>query len=127
MENSSEYYYEKLKVSDKPGNILAAMFCSLYNIEITKSEIILFNRLLKVFSRSMIFFAVLDAVGSYTEKIENPYPLLYTICKRRFEAAHGDSFIQAREDLKPFIASLDKSIEKQKKAKIKIPSSKGLE
>lgn len=127
MENSSEFFYEKLKTAEKPGTILATMYCTLYNIPITKSEIILFNKLLKVFGRFTVFFAILDANGTYQEKIDNPYSLLYTICKRKFETAHSDSIIQSRESLEPFIEGLDKSISKMKKSKIKIPSSKGLE
>lgn len=126
MENSSEFFYEKLKTAEKPGTILATMYCLLYEIPVTKSEIIMFNKLIKVFGRFTVFFAIIDASGSYEDRIEKPYPLLYTICKRKFEASHPDATIQSRESLEPFIADLDKSIAKMQKSKIKIPSSEGL-
>lgn len=127
MENSAEFYYEKLKNDEKPGNILAAMYSSLYGIPITRSEIIMCNRLISVFGRFTVFFSILDMTGTYPQQPENPYPLLYTICKRRFEGAHVDSIIQSRENLGAFITKLDKDIQQLKKSKIKFPSSKGLE
>jgi hypothetical protein len=127
MENSSEYFYKKLEASTNPGNVLAALYCTLYGIEVTRSEVIMFNRLLKVFHRFTIFFSVIDMVGSYPDNKDDPYRLLFTICKRRFESSHHDSSIQAREPLEGFIAKLDKQIDRTKSKKLKIPSSKGLE
>ena len=127
MENSAEFYYNKLKDNPSPGNVLASLYCVLYDINITRSEIILFNKLLKVFDRFMVFFSILDMAGSYPNNTENPYPLLYTICKRRFEAQHVDSNLQSRESLEGFIRNLNREIEKISSKKLKIPSSKGLE
>jgi len=127
VENSSEYYYNKLKDSITPGNILAALYCTLYSRDITRSEIIMFNRLLKIFDRFLIFFSILDMVGSKPIALDNPYPYLFEICKRRFESAHGDFSIQARQSLDGLIRSLDKQIEEVTSKKFKVPSSKGLE
>lgn len=127
MENSSEFYYEKLKTGEKSGAVLASFFCSLYDKPLTKSEIIMFNRLVKVFSKFTVFFAVLDVAGSYPELEGNVYPLLFTICKRRFETAHPDSTLQSRESLDGFIANIEKEIERLGKKKIGIPPPKGLE
>lgn len=127
MENSAEFYYEKLKSSDRPGTVLAALYCSLYGIDTTRSEIIMFNRLLKVFGRFTVFFSVIDMVGSYPDNVENPYSMLYTICKRKFEASHAESHLQSREPLDKYISNLDKEINSLKSRKLKIPSSKGLE
>lgn len=127
MENSAEFFYEKLKSDSNPGAILASFYCSLYDIPVSKSEIIMCNRLIKVFGRFTLFFSILDMSGSYPDKPDNTYPLLYTICKRKFESAHGASVIQSREPLDSFINSITKDINRQKKSKIKIPSSKGLE
>ncbi len=127
MENSAEFYYEKLKNSVTPGTVLASLYCVLYNRDVTRSEIIMFNKLLKIFGRFLVFFAVLDMVGSKPSGIDSPYPYLYEICKRKFEAVHGDSSLQARESLEGYIKNLQKEIEKQSTTKLKIPSSKGLE
>lgn len=129
MENSSEFYYEKLRTADNPGVILASFYCSLYDMKVTRSEIIMFNRLVKTFSRFTVYFAVLDMVGSKPNGIDSPYPYLYEICKRRFETTHVDSILQARDSLDKEIKKIDEEIEKLEKSrkKLKIPSSEGLE
>lgn len=127
MENTSEFYYEKLKNSTNPGSVLAGLYCSLYEFIPTKSEIIMMNRLVKVFGRFTLFFSILDMAGSYPDKVESPYPLLYTICKRKFEQAHGDSLFQSHESLDKFIGNVEKEIQGLKKMKLKIPSSEGFE
>ena len=126
MENSSEFFYEKLKNSNNTGPILAAHYCSLYDVEMTKSVIIMCNRLLKTFDRFLVFFSILDMYGSYPDGVETPYPLLFTICKRRFEASHKDSVIRSRESLDGYLRALEKDIESLSKKKLKIPSSEGL-
>ncbi len=129
MENSAEYYYEKLKSDDRPGAVLASLYCSLYNTEVTRSEIIVCNKLVKVFGRFTVYFAILDMVGSKPDALESPYAYLYEICKRRFENMHIDATVQAREDLSKYIARIDEEIQELEKnrKKIKIPSSEGLE
>lgn len=129
MENSSEFYYEKLKTADNPGVILSSLYCSLYDIKVSRSEIIMFNRLVKTFSRFTIFFSVLDMKGSKPDRLENPYAYLYEICKRRFESSHQDSILQARQNLDKYIETIDDEIEQleKEKKKLKIPSSEGLE
>jgi hypothetical protein len=126
MENSSEFYYEKLKTSDSPGNILAAMYSTLYDITVSRREVMMCNKLVRVFGRYITFFSIIDMAGSYPEQPETPLPLLYTICKRRFESAHSDSTIQSRQSLDSYINEIQKDIERVNKQKAKIPSSEGL-
>lgn len=126
MENTSEYYYEKLKSTDSPGAILAAMYCILYDTQVSRKETIMCNKLVKVFGRYITFFSILDMAGSYPIQPETPMPLLYTICKRRFESAHNDTTLQSRQSLEPYLEDLQKEIERVKKQKVKIPSSEGL-
>lgn len=127
MENTSEFYYEKLKSSTNPGPILASLLCILYDKEVSRSEVIMCNKLVKVFGRFTTFFSIIDMAGSYPDYPENPYPLLYTICKRKFEAVHNGVTTQARESLDGYIANIEREIEKMKKQKLRIPSSKGLD
>lgn len=127
MENSAEFYYEKLKDSINPGTVLASLYCTLYSRDVSRSEIIMFNKLLKIFGRFTIFFSILDMVGSKPSGVESPYGYLYEICKRKFEAAHGDSSLQARESLDGYIKNLDKEIKNLSNQHLNIPSSKGLE
>lgn len=129
MENSSEYYYNQLAKDDQPGKILAAFYCTLYDIEITRSEIMMCNKLVKVFGRFIVFSAILSAAKSNPKPLENPYPYIFEICRARFETTHLDSSIQARERLDRYIENIDEEIERMKnsKSKVKIPSSEGLE
>lgn len=127
MENSSEFYYSKLKSHEKPGVWLATFYCQLYNIDITRSEIMLFNRLLKMFDRFLIFNSIMDMFGSKPERIEDPYSYLFAICQRRFETVYTDSTLQSRRSLDKYIEAIDEEIERNKKVKLKIPPSKGLE
>jgi|WetSurMetagenome_2_1015567.scaffolds.fasta_scaffold86450_3 hypothetical protein len=127
MENTSEFYYEKLKSSDNPGAILAAMYSVLYDIPVSKKETIMCNKMVKVFGRYITFFSILDMAGSYHIQPETPLPLLYTICKRRFESTHIDSSVQSRQSLVSYVADMRKEIEMVNKQKAKIPSSEGLE
>ena len=127
MENSAEFYYEKLKTADKPGVILASFYCTLYDIQVGRSEVIMFNKLVRTYSRFIVFFTILDVTGSYAVKPDNPYPLFSAICKRRFELTHLDSTIQARESLDKYIANIDEEMRNLKKKKIKVPPSKGSE
>ena len=115
-----------LHKSDKPGLVLANYYCALFEKDRTRSEIIMCNKLVKVFGRSTVFFSILDMNGYHADKeIESPYTLLYTICRKRFEAEHVDSNIQARESLMPYITEVRKEKEKAKKRKVKIPALKG--
>lgn len=127
MENTAEFFYEKLKSPANTGAVLAAHLSSLYETEITKSAIIMCNKLVRIFGKFTVFFAIIDMAGSYPQPVENPYPLLYSICKRRFEQSHVGSLIQSHESLDKFILGLDKEIAQRKKTKVKAPSPEGLD
>lgn len=127
MENSAEFYYEKLKSSSTPGQILAALLGSSYDYNPTRSEVIMCNRLTKTFGRFIVFYSIIDMAGSYPEKPDPMYPLLYTICKRRFETMHHSSSLAPRNSLDGYLTDLQKQMEKNGKQKRKIPSPKGLE
>jgi hypothetical protein len=123
MEASSEYYYSQLAKADNPGVILSAFYCGFYGIKQTRSEIIMFNKLLKVFSRFTVFSSVMDLIGSKHMRMEDPYPYLFEICQRKFETTHLDSSLQARESLTKYLEKLDEELEEFKKnrKKLKIP------
>ena len=126
MENSSDYFYKKLGETETPGRVLAAMYCSHYDIPVSKREVIMCNKLVGTFGRTIVFFSILRMVGTYQEQPENPYPLLYAICNKRFEDTHIGDTIQSRESLKGYIEDIDKQLEKIKKQKPKIPPAEGL-
>lgn len=119
-ENVAEFYYEKLKASTNPGLILATLYKELLNRQITKSEIIMYNRLVKIFGRFTVFFATLD-LANVTKLSDVPYGLLYKICKDRLERmSQNDITAASSTDLNKEITSMEKEQEKMKHHKIKV-------
>src|SRR4030066_1739084 len=126
MENMAEFYYEKLKVTTNAGLDLAHFFKEVTGKDAGRSEIIMINRLVKFFGRFTVYFSILDL--SKIDKLEgNLYPLLYTICKSRFERVHNGEISPALQSLDREIASLEKQIDKIRGIKIKVPKAEGLE
>lgn len=127
MENQAEFYYEKLKVSINPGQVLLEFFREMTNREAGRSEIIMINRLIKMFGRFTVYFGIMDLSKYQSDQLNgNLYPLLYTICKSRFERIHNDTFSPAQESLDKLLKELDKEREKARKSKGKVPTSEGL-
>lgn len=129
MENQAEFYYEKLKASVNPGQVLLEFFREMTNREAGRAEVIMINRLIKMFGRFTVYFSIMDLSKYESDKLNgNLYPLLYTICKGRFERIHNDTFSPAHESLAREINALEKEAEKVRKAaaKMKVPSSEGL-
>lgn len=126
MENQAEFYYEKLKSQANPGSVLLEFFRELTGLGGGRSEIIMINRLMKLFGRFTVYFAIMDL--SKIERLEgNLYPLLYTICKNRFERIHDTIFSISHESLDRQLTALKKEIGKTKISKSKLPKAEGLE
>lgn len=126
MENQAELYYEKLSKSTEPGRTLLEFYRDITGKDAGRSEIIMINRLIKIFGRFTTYFAIMD-LSKYEGKLEgNIYPLLYTICKNRFERVHDTTFSVAHESLDRELKLLQKEIEKVEKSKAKLPTSEGL-
>lgn len=126
MENIAEFYYEKLKVTTNAGLDLAHFFTEVIGKDAGRSEIIMINRLIKLFGRFTVYFSIMDL--SKSERLEgNLYPLLYTICKNRFERIYNGEISPALQPLNKEISNLQKQIEKMRGKKIKFPKSEGLE
>jgi len=125
MENQAEFYYEKLKVSINPGQVLLEFFREMTNKEAGRVEIIMINRLIKMFGRFTVYFGIMDL--SKIERLDgNLYPLLYTICKNRFERIHVETFSVSHESLDKYLKELEKERQKARKSKGKLPTSEGL-
>lgn len=126
MENQAEYYYEKLKNAINSGQVLLQFYSEITGREAGRAEIIMINKLIKLFGRFIVYFSIMDL--SRYDKLEGEvYPLLYTICRSRFEKVHNDVFTGAYASLDRQVASLEKEIEKNRLKKINIPDSKGLD
>lgn len=126
MENQTEFYYEKLKVSVNPGQVLLEFFREITGKEAGRAEIIMINRLIKMFGRFTVYFAIMD-LSKYEGRLDsNIYPLLYTICKGRFEKIHVETFSVSHESLDRYLREIEKERQKAQKSKGKIPSAEGL-
>jgi hypothetical protein len=127
MENQAEFFYEKLKVSINPGQVLLEFYRDVVNENAGRSEIIMINRLVKLFGRFTTYFSIMD-LSKYDSKdlTGNLFPLLYTICRSRFERTHSISMDVSQEPLDKLLKELEKEREKARKSKGKIPTSEGL-
>lgn len=125
MENQAEFYYEKLKVSTNPGKVLLEFSRELLDTEVI--GIILINKLVKLFGRFTVYFALMDLSKYNSKELEgNLYPLVYTICKSRFERVHNGNINSSQEPLDKLLKELEKEREKAQRSKGKIPTSEGL-
>ena len=120
MENAAEFYYEKLKTSPTPGVTLSLLYKELLGREIPRSEIIMYNRLVKIFGRFTVFFATLD-LANVAKLSDVPYGVLYKICKDRLERlSQNDITAASSTDLNREITSIEKEQERMKHHKIKV-------
>lgn len=125
MENQAELYYEKLKNAENVGQVLTEFYVEITGREGGRTAIIMINKLVRMFGRFIVYFSILD-VSRY-EKIDGDvYPLLFTICRSRFEKTHPDASITAHAPLERQINQIRREIEKNKEKKVKIPDSEGL-
>ena len=124
-ENRAELYYEKLKTTTNVGGTLAKFMCELIDREITKSYVMQVNRLIRIFGRFNVYFSIID-LSTVKNLGDDFYPLLYTICRNRFEKAHSSDTVVQFTKLTKELNDIEKSIEKAKKTKLKPPSGDDL-
>lgn len=123
-ENIVEYYYEKLGEATNVGSFLADFYCSMNNLPKTKDKVIMCNKLNKKFGRYILFFSIVDI--SKMEIQREPYALLYTICKNRFEEQHNGVTAASMVDMSREINKLKAEIEKSSKIVLKPKDSSKL-
>ena len=125
LENIAELYYERLNNTTSVGSVLTRFMCELIDREPSKSYVIQLNRLVKIFGRFNVYFSIID-MSNVRDLGDNFYPLLYTICRNRFEKSHsGDTVVQFTS-LSKEINEIEKGIERTKKAKLNPPSGDDL-
>jgi hypothetical protein len=81
-ENLSEYFYEQLKDTGNPGLCLARFYGETFQRNIGKGEVILFNRMLRLYGRFTLYFSILDMSFMKDINHENIAPLLSYFCKK---------------------------------------------
>lgn len=127
MENLAEFYYEKLKTSSNPAQVLLEFYRKLINEDAGRSEIIMINKLIRLFDRYNVYFSIMELTKFNANDLKgNLYPLVYTICKSRFEKIHNGVINSSQEPLNKMLRELEKEREKAQKSRGKIPTSEGL-
>jgi hypothetical protein len=117
-ENLSEFYYEQLKDTTNPALVLCRFYDELFSKHHGKSEIIMFNRLLKLYGRFTVYFALLDVATMSEVNFDNGiFGLLSYMAKKRIEVKYGVNINEAK-DLNREATSIEKLISKQKKVKL---------
>lgn len=120
-ENSAEFYYEKLVNSTNPGLVLAQFFGNVFNRQISRTDVILFNRLLKIYGRFVVYFTILDLTSmTDLDFSKDLYGIFSYFAKKRLDQKYGIVMVESN-DLNKVALSWGKAIEKQKKEKINIP------
>lgn len=118
-ENLSELFYEKLHKENNPGAVLARFYCEIFNLQWSAQKIITFNKLLKVYNRDTIFFAILDCYDMPNVTHDNIYGLLAYFCKKRMEKKiHED--LMPSIDLTNSVREIERTLEKLSKKDLKI-------
>jgi hypothetical protein len=118
-ENVSEFYYEQLKDTTNPALVLSRFFGSLFSRDYGRSEVILFNRLLKIYGRFTVYFSLLDMTSMTEINFDNIYGLISYFAKKRIEQKYGILVIETRS-LDKEVGVLEKLIAKQKKVKLNV-------
>lgn len=127
MENIAEFYYEQLKSTNNAGQLLMQFYGELTGKTTSKADVIMFNKLIKVFGRFTVFFATMELGKREASQItDTPYALIYTICKGRFENEFNSISPASSIDLNKELSYMEKEIERVKRAKIKLPDSSKL-
>lgn len=128
-ENVSKYYYEQLNVSTNPVPLLIKFYCAVTGKTLEKPEekvlAIQINKLITLFGRYTVFFALLE-LNNYDTDIPI-FGLLFRICQRRFERENPTSPSPALQPLDGYLLDLEKERARLNKKKIVIPDSSSLE
>jgi hypothetical protein len=114
-ENLAELFFSRLKTAPNPGVVLAQFYGNVMGLEVGRSEIIMFSKLVKMFGKSSVFFSVID-VSRIETPTEFPYGLLFKICKTKLEKSlESDMALTSMYSLERKISDLQKEVAKTKK------------
>ena len=119
MENASEYYYNILNTTPNIGFALSKFYAETFGVQVTRSIVTNMNRLIKMFGRFTVYFAIIEMFGmedKVTDK-DNPTPLLTYFCKKRTEERYDITLNSSYEDLTKKIKEIEKKIDEVRKEK----------
>jgi hypothetical protein len=126
MENIADLYYEKLSTTDRPGNILTSFYEDIFSRPHSIQNIILFNKLVKVYGKYIPYFAILDLFSYEKAEVgDSPFGLLSYYCKKRME--QKTEFVVLSDAYKNLDAVAEKVLERIETQKEKPPKAKRME
>ncbi|KKM19645.1 hypothetical protein LCGC14_1653520 [marine sediment metagenome] len=117
-ENLIDLYYEKLHKTKNPGNLISRFYWELFSIPPNRTNIIMFNKFIKLYGRNLVFFSTVDLF--YIDKLDhtNLYGIFRYLINKRLERRYGKSNVNIPIDLTRSIKKMQKDIKKLKKKEI---------
>lgn len=114
-EGLAELFFARLKTTNNVGVVLAQFYGALLGVEVGRVEIMGFNRLTKIFGKSLVFFSIID-ISRKESFPEFPFGLLFKICKDKLEASlETEMTLSSFRSLERMITETEKDISKVKK------------
>ena len=114
-ENLTELFHARLKTASNAGVVLAQFYGAVMDLPVGRSEIIMLNKLVKLFGKTSVFFSILD-ISRIETPTEFPYGLLFKICKTKLEKTlESDLALNSMFSLERKVAEINKEIEKTRK------------
>lgn len=114
-ENLIDFYYTTLHKEKNPGLHLARFFWELLSIEPNKGDISIFNKLIKIYGRDRVFYALIDLAEAPNLDINKYYGLLVWFIKRNIEQKEKIDGMNSYIDLNEEIKKLRKQLTELKK------------
>jgi len=110
IENLSQYYYEKLHSSTKPGALLVSFLCEILGRDRKSSDYSKLNKLVRMYGRESVFFAILEVYDM--DNPENYYPYMSAILKARLAKKNQLAGYPAMISFEEEVKELDKIAKK---------------
>ncbi len=121
MENAAELFYEQLSTTTNPALVLSRFYGTVFEREYGRPEVIMFNRLLKLYSKFTIYFSILDMTSMDNINFEaGTFGLLSYFCKKRIEQKFGNASANSLVNLEKDIDRLLKNIDTMKNRHLEV-------
>jgi hypothetical protein len=114
-ENLVDIYYKQLIIDNcpEPGKILSKFYWELFSIPPSVGDIMVFNKLIKLFGREIAFETVVDTYGVNGVNTDKAlWPLFLAIAKRKYEAKLVN---RTYEDMHEYYIQIKEKVEEIKR------------
>lgn len=98
-ENIAEHFLGQLETSTNPGATLSQFYISIAEIPYNNRLIPTMNKLVTIYGRRRVFYAILSIANSNLEDPYKVFGLLSHICKKSLEESHETSMVINTEQL----------------------------